>query len=90
MSAELRDRAIELSEGNPSMTYRGALLWVNELFPLMTIFASAPKDPSDVVTTTPATLPVRAWSKFVTGVFMTSPMSTLLMEPVRSRRVTEP
>ena len=54
MSAELRESAMELSEGNPSMTYRGALLCVRELLPLIVILASAPREPSEVVTTTPA------------------------------------
>ena len=90
MSAEFRAVAIELSEGNPSMMYKGALLCVKELFPRIVMLASAPRAPSEVVTTTPATLPARAWSKLVTWVFIMSSISTLLTEPVRSRRVTEP
>ena len=90
ISAELRAVAIELSVGKPSMMYNGALLWVRELLPRMVMLASVPRAPSDVVTTTPATLPVRAWSKFVTGAFINSPISTLLTEPVRSRLETVP
>ena len=52
--------ATELSVGKPSTIYKGALLCVRELLPRIVILASEPTAPSDVVTTTPATFPVRA------------------------------
>ena len=54
------------------------------------MFASAPICPSGLVTTTPAILPAMARSKFELVVFNNSSISTLLTDPVRSRRATDP
>jgi len=56
----------------------------------MVILASAPSEPSPVVTTTPAMRPPSAWSKLVTLAFIIVPRSALATEPVRSRRVVVP
>ena len=81
---------IEVSSGKPSTTYRGALLWVTELLPRITMLRSLPGWPSLLVACTPATRPARASSKFDTGAFCMSSTSTLATAPVRSLRVVVP
>ena len=56
--------SVRLSIGRPSTIMSGWLLLLIELMPLMTIDDEAPGAPEVLVTSTPATLPCSALTKF--------------------------
>src|SRR5690606_4639174 len=89
-SSGFKDDIEKSSIGNPSTTYNGALLWVIEFPPLITIFDSFPGCPSLLDTCIPAILPPNASAKFGTGALLTSSTLTTPTEPVRSDFLTLP
>ena len=78
------------STGNPSTIYSGSLLCVIEPPPRTRIFTLASGEPSEVVTCTPESLPVRASAAEATGTSASALLSTVATEPVISLRFTEP
>ena len=58
--------------GTPSTTNNGELLRVNETRPRITIFDEAPGVPDELVISTPATLELRAFTRFASLTAVTS------------------
>ena len=90
MSLGFKEPMLDVSCGKPSMTYKGAVLWVNEPAPRITILKLSPRPPSVDETCTPAIRPPKDSATLLTGVLVNSLMSALAMEPVRSLRRTSP
>ena len=78
------------STGKPSTMNNGSLLCVMEPPPRTRILTVASGEPSEVLTCTPANLPVSASEADATGTAARASLLTVATEPVMSLRFTEP
>src|SRR5690606_36504484 len=79
-----------LAPTNPSITYSGEELAVNEEGPRNCIVDPAVGSPPDLLTVRPATLPANNWSGELTTPLLNSSGVTLEMEPVTCSRRSVP